>query len=722
MTTERELAAMRDESILDWWRGLSSRARGALAVAGVVGLYLALYKVVPGTSGYLAENAPHEPIVVGAIYGTVNALLAIGLILIYRTNRFVNFSYAAMGSTFGFTAITLHVERGWPYFVVLPLAVAGGVALGAAVEVLVVRRFRDSSRLVATVASVGLAQVLGGIEVLIIGRLLKAPLFQGGFSVPLSFSLDIGNKTLIGDEVLIVAVVPFIIAGLAWFLLRTDAGVAVRAAAENADRALLLGIPIRRLSTIVWAIAGGLATLTFMLKAPFAGAAPSAGQGITVLLPALAAAVVARMESLPLAFGAGLGLGIMESLVRWNSTGDPTFDKVVFLAVILVALLAQRAKLSRAMLGDGGWSFAAVVKPTPEVLRDLPEVKWVRRGLLLATAVALVWVPAGWGGASQYAGVLAMATAMTAVSLVILTGWGGHISLGQFAFVGIGAVVVGKLVEARVDLFLALVAGGVAGALVALVVGLPALRIKGLFLAVTTLAFAVALDTWFLNPTERASLMPALEGKPILWNRWDLSDNYALYVVSLAFLGLSVLVARGIRGARPGRAIIATRDNERAADAAAVPTTSVKLSAFLVSGAIAGVAGGFYMLAIGQIGQNQFEPRLSLDLFTTSVIGGLGSLTGAIAGVLSFKLLEQWQALDEFRLFVTGAGLLVVLFFLPGGIGQLLFDARDRYLRWVANRRGILVPSLVADKLDTGEGAGSEARPDDVGLLTGAMA
>ena len=152
---------------------------------------------------------------------------------------------------------------------------------------------------------------------------------------------------------------PFIIAGLAWFLLRTDAGVAVRAAAENADRALLLGIPIRRLSTIVWAIAGGLATLTFMLKAPFAGAAPSAGQGITVLLPALAAAVVARMESLPIAFGAGIGLGIMESVVRWNSGGGtrPSTRSSSSSSSSSPCSL-QRGKLSRAMLGDQGWSFA----------------------------------------------------------------------------------------------------------------------------------------------------------------------------------------------------------------------------------------------------------------------------------------------------------------------------------------------------------------------------
>lgn len=714
------------ESVRDRWGALPRGLRVALGIGVPTLVYLLLYKVVPFTKDYVGEHAPHEPIVVGMIYGTVNALLAIGLILVYRTNRFINFSYAAMGSLFGFLAITLHIEYGWPYFLVLPLAVACGIALGAGIEVSVIRRFKDSSRLVATVASIGLAQLLGGVEVVLIGRVLKKPLFQSGFTVPISFSLDIGNKTLIGDEILIVAMVPFIIAGIAYFLLKTDAGVAVRAAAENADRALLLGIPIRRLSTIVWAIAGGLATLTFMLKAPFAGAAPSAGQGIVVLLPALAAAVVARLESLPIAFAAGVGLGIMESLVRWNSDGDPTFDKVVFLVVILVALLAQRGKLSRAMLGDGGGSFSTVIKPTPMVLRKLPEVRYAKYALIAVAIFLLVWVPSLWKVSDQFSAILGIATCMTAVSLVILTGWGGHISLGQFAFVGIGAVVVGNLVGAGLDLFLALLIGGAAGGLAALVVGLPALRIQGLFLAVTTLSFAVALDTWFLNPTERASIMPSGVRAPILWERFDLEGNYALYLLSLAFLGLSILAALGVRSARSGRVVIATRDNNRAADAAAVPTTNVKLSAFLLSGIIAGIAGGLYMIALPSLGQNEFEPGLSLDVFTTSVIGGLGSITGAIVGIITFKFLGQWQALKEYRLFVTGVGLLVVLYALPGGIGQLLFGLRDNYLRRVANRRGILVPSLVADK--RGETPGDAADADDdnhaadeVDLLSGAL-
>ncbi|CAN5627988.1 hypothetical protein BH20ACT2_BH20ACT2_00270 [soil metagenome] len=700
------------------WNELDRRARVAVVVLGPAVLYLLLYLVVPGADSFLRDKAPHEAVVVGIIYGTVNALLAIGLILIYRTNRFINFAYAAMGSLFGFIAITLHVERGVPYFLVLPVAVVAGIALGALLEVGVVRRFKDSSRLIATVASIGLAQLLGGIEFIVINNLLKEPLFQGGFTVPISFSQDIGNKVLIGDEILIVMVVPFIIAGLAWFLLKTDSGVAVRAAAENADRALLLGIPIRRLSTIVWALAGGLATLTFILKAPFAGAAPSAGQGLTVLLPALAAAVVARMESLPIAFGAGIGLGIMESVVRNNSSWTPTFNNFVFLAVILAALLLQRGKLSRAMLGDTGWSFAGVVKPTPVQLRHFPEVRFVKVAIILLAIVVLVAVPSTWGGSSQLLAVFAIATAIAGVSLVVLTGWGGHISLGQFAFLGIGAVVGGNLISNGVDLFLALLAAGAAGGVAALIVGLPALRIKGLFPAVTTLAFAVALDSWFLNPTERASILPDIPRNPILWKRFDLDSNYALYLLALVFLGLAVLAAIGVRKARSGRVVIATRDNERAADASAVPTTNVKLSAFLLSGVIAGIAGVFHIMALGQLGQSSYPPEDSLDLFTTAVIGGLGSLSGAITGVLAFKMLETWQFLAEYRLIVTGVGLLVVLYAFPGGIGQLMFSVRDRYLRWVADRRNIIVPTLVADRREDDTDDHAE---DEVDLLRGAL-
>ncbi len=691
------------------------------AQVGLGGLLLAVVLLVvyraPGTGSYLADKAPFGIVVSGVIIGTVTALLAMGLILIYRTNRFINFAYGSMGSFAGVIAIGLHLEKGVSFWLALPIGVAIGIATGAVVD-FIVRRFKTSSRLILTVASIGIGQVLSVIELLISQHALGFVSLTGGFTIPLNLSIDLGVKTLRGDEILIMMVIPPILAGLAWFLLRTDVGIAVRAAAENSDRALLLGIPIKRLSTIVWMVAGALAALTFVLKAPFSGVVPGAvSTGPVVLLPALAAAVVARMESLPMAFAAGIGLGVMEQVVAWNTSGSPTLQNALFLVVILVALLLQRGKLSRAEeSGASSWSATSVLKPIPEELRKLPEVvatKWVGAVLVV---LAFVLIPATWGPSNQYLAALAIVWAITAVSLVVLTGWGGHISLGQFAIVAVGALVAGNLInDHNTDILIVLVAAGAAGAVVSLLVGLPALRIRGLFLAVTTLALAVAMDKYVINVNNFPSILASDVKTPILFERIDLADRYNLYLFCLVFLGLSILVARGVRKARPGRVIIATRDNQRAADASGIPTTSVKLGAFVLAGTMAGIAGGLDVLLLTAVESGSFPPYDSIQLFATSVIGGLGSVTGAIIGVLLFRYLETVTALGQIRAGLTGGLLLVVLLVLPGGIGQLLYGVRDRWLIWVANRHEILVPSLVADKRD------AKHAENEVGLLQSAL-
>jgi branched-chain amino acid transport system permease protein len=148
-----------------------------------------------------------------------------------------------------------------------------------------------------------------------------------------------------------------------------------------------------------------------------------------------------------------------------------------------------------------------------------------------------------------------------------------------------------------------------------------------------------------------------------------------------------------------------------------VPTTSVKLAAFVLSGSIAGVAGGLHVLLLTSVEQGSYKPYDSIQLFATSVIGGLGSVGGALVGVLVFKYLETITALGDIRPALTGGVLLFVLLVFPGGIGQLLYNLRDRVLIRMANRREILVPSLVADKR-TG---GAKHADNEVGLLQGAL-
>jgi branched-chain amino acid transport system permease protein len=710
------------ERVARWWGTLSTIQKRLIGFGLPIALYLGgLF--IGGSEGWVRDKAPLGIVALGIIYGTVTALGAIGIILVYRANRFINFAHGALGSMVGVLAIGMVIEHGMSYWVMLPVAVAVGAVVGGLVEFLVIRRFQNATRLVVTVASIGLAQLLGGLEFLGSKKIGFVSL-TGGFKAPLDMSFKLDVIRVHGDEILIVAVVPLVIAGLAWFLLKTDAGVAVRGAAENVDRALLLGIPVRRLSTIVWLIAGSLATLTYMLQAPFAGVKPGiAANGPTVLLPLLAAAVVARMESLPLAFGAGVGLGIMEQVVRWNSQGTPSVVYVVYLVVIVGALLVQRGKLSRGQEGAGSsWNSLSIVKPIPSELRHLPEVRVPKAIILSVVTLLFVFWPGMWSPSNQLTAAFAIIWGMIAVSLVTLTGWGGNISLGQFGIAGVSGMVAANLIENNnLDFFLVVLVSGAVGSLVALIVGLPALRIKGLFLAVTTLAFAIALDAYFLNLDTFPQFIQSSVDRGYLLQRFNMEDTYTLYLVCLGFLVLSILASLGVRKARNGRVLIATRDNQRAADSASVPTTRVKLSGFLMAGAIAGVAGCLMAMTLHGLGQGSFNPVDSITVFSTAVIGGLGSITGALIGVLLFKFLETLTVLGDVRPLLNGAGLLFVLYLLPGGLGQLVFSARDAYLRGIAESRQILVPSLVADRRTDGSGEGDHAA-NEVDLLRGALA
>lgn len=693
--------------------GWSATARRAALVGGGAAVVLLLWAI---SSMVWPKSAPVGVVLQGVVFGTVTGLLAIGMVLIYRTNKIINFAYGAMGGVGGVLSVMLFVEGGVNYFVAMAIGLVAALAIGAAVEVLVIRRFVNATRLILTVATIGLAQVLGGIQ-LFIPRWFGSAGLVGGFRTPFTFKFAIEPVTFTGDHIVIIAAVPPIILGMAWFMLRTDVGIAVRAAADNADRALLYGIPIRRLSTIVWTVAGGLAGLTFILKAPFSGSTSTALGGIaTLLLPALAAAVVAGMESLPLAFGAGVGLGILEQIVFWNTGKASTID-VAFLAVILIALLLQREKVSRALEQGSTWSATGVVRPVPEELRGLPEVRIARTILLAAAAFAAIYLPLRTEAGTVNLMAVALVWGIVTVSLVELTGWGGHISLGQFAIVGVGAIAFGNVImRHNIDMFVLLLIAGAAGGLIALLVGVPALRIRGLFLAATTLAFAVALDSYFLNPTNFPDYIPGSVDRPTLWERFDLESEWVMYYVCLGFLLITILAALGIRKARAGRTLLATRDNYRAAAAAGVPTTMAKLSGFVLAGVVAGIAGGLYILVLRGARAGTFQPNMSLEVFSTAVIGGLGSMFGALLGVFTFRFLAE-RLSGELRLLLTGTGLLVVLMVLPGGFGQAVFAVRDRLLRIVADRRGILVPSLVADRRATEE----EQHADQTAMLAEAL-
>jgi branched-chain amino acid transport system permease protein len=185
--------------------------------------------------------------------------------------------------------------------------------------------------------------------------------------------------------------------------------------------------------------------------------------------------------------------------------------------------------------------------------------------------------------------------------------------------------------------------------------------------------------------------------RPKLWGRVPVQEPWQLYLFVLFVFVLVTIGVRNLRNSHAGRALIATRDNDAAAEAVSLNTTFLKLSAFMISGAIAGLAGGLYVLYQGGMNTDSYGADVSILLFSMVVIGGLGSLPGAVIGAAYIRGVQFFLP-PAYALLASGFGILLLLLFLPEGLGGLVYRARDAYLRWVASRHGILVPSLVADK------------------------
>ena len=665
----------------------TSARRGALGAALVVAI-LILSEVFPGAW-------PRGFIVQGFVFGCATGLLALGLVLTYRTTKVINFSYGAMGSFAAEVGVFSFQELGVPWALAIVIAVGVGVATGVAVE-RVMRRFTGAPRLVVTVATIGLLQVFVGLQFIVPyvgGGQLVVPGLTTTFS-RLNFS--IGSSLFYGNDLLAVAVVPFVLGGLSWFLLGTESGTAVRAIAENPERAELLGIPIYRLSRLVWMIVGGVAAGVMVLNAPTNGlpVSPFVGTG-GIFLPALAAAIVAKMDSLPVAFGAGVFLGVLQA-VAFQNIHKAALGTVLFFAVIVAALLLRRWESTRAeTASDSAGSLAGTSRALPAEVARLRELVIGRRAVLALVAVAAVAMPVVLSPSRTHTVSGYLLLGIIVLSLVVLSGWTGTISLGQFAIVGVGAIAGGDVIaKSNGDLLFVLAAGAIAGAACALVLGLPALRVRPLFVAVTSVSFAAAMDQYFLNPTNYPRLIPDSIGRPVLLKRIPLHSERATYYLCLAILVLTIVIVRALRSRRPGRVLIAGRDNPRAAAAMSVPVTRTRLMGMTASGMIAGVAGALYAVLQQGVGYGSFPTQESVVIFSMAVVGGLASISGALCGVAITEALinligtfsDQGQALAPFA---TGALLLGVLLVLPGGVGEGIERGRDRVARWAARRHGV---------------------------------
>jgi ABC-type branched-subunit amino acid transport system ATPase component/ABC-type branched-subunit amino acid transport system permease subunit len=670
--------------------------------ASVVAFYVALQLLWP---------LPFGMVVWGLVMSSLIALLAFGLVLVYRSHRVINFAQADLGAVPAALCVSLVVLQGWSYWVAVPVALLAAVALGSAVEFVVIRRFERAPRLILMVATIGLAQLLAGL-----GQAI--PVFFGAFlppqtlPLPFSFRFEIDPFIFHAGE-LTAVVATLVVAGLLFAFLRyTNLGIALRASASNADRAALLGVNVGQIHNLAWVLATVIATVGMILRAGVLGLPLGSAFGPQILLRALAAAVIGRMENLAVIFAASCAIGVVEVAIIWNEGSAQLIDPVLFV-IVLGALLLQRRNRESPVDDEtlSTWSLAASVRPIPRELARLPEVRWVFRGLRVLFVLALFALPALLDLRYTNLAAAVVIYAIVAVSLVLLTGWAGEISLGQVAFVAIGSAAAGA---ANVHWHLAPVPSfllaGLVGAVASVVIGLPALRIRGLFLSVTTLAFAVATSSFLLNedylPFLPDDIADRIARRPV-WTplgHMAIDTERRYYYVAAVALILVLLAVRGLQRSRVERDIVATRDNERSAQAFRLSPARAKLLAFALSGFFASFAGGLLVLHQQALGQQIFAPIESLRALTMVVVGGLGSVSGAIVGAVFVKSTEWFNVIvpQRFRFLFTfsgsGIGLLLVLWLLPGGFGSVLYSIRDSWLRFVARRRGVVAPAFVTDE------------------------
>jgi ABC-type branched-subunit amino acid transport system ATPase component/ABC-type branched-subunit amino acid transport system permease subunit len=642
---------------------------------------------------------PVYVVVLGILTGLTYGVLAVGIVIVYRTNRIINFAHGQVGAMAAVAFGSIVTKGRVPYLLALPIGLAIGALTSAGVEVAVVRRLRAAPRLMSIIATLGAATVIFGIQILINPTATAGSEFPTPPGLP---SFDVGPLPVSGAYSGMLFFSPPLVLGLAALLRWSRFGRALRAAASNPDAARLAGVYAGRTSTMAWMLAGAFAAFTAILLLPTQVIADASAFGPGLMLRALAAAVVARMTNLPIALGVGVVVGIVENLVLWNYGSDSAVN-VALLVLVLGALLLQPRIAGRGE-EKGSWAAVRAWRPLPEAYARVWMVRNLRRVLGTAVLALAVVVPLVGSYSQSFTFATLFGLAIVGLSLGVITGLAGQLSLGQFAIAAIGGWAYWWAAASWGNPFLAVVAGGIGGALASIVVGLPALRIRGLMLAVTTLAFAFFVQGWLLQ--QSWALGGGVNVNPPVILGWQL-DTKGVYWFALGILVVALWLTHNVRRGGLGRIFVALRDNPEGARAFSIAVTWRTLQAFAIAGFLAGVGGAVYVSALPRISSDTFLPAVSISLVAMAVLGGLQILAGPLIGVLYIFGLPDLvgSRFDSIALAGSTIGWLLLILYVPGGIAQLLEGVRDRVADTLAGRAGIDVRAARADPAARGPDA-----------------
>ena len=591
--------------------------------------------------------------------GAAVALAGQGVVQIYRGSGVLNFAHGAMALGSAQLFVWAWADRNVPLALAIGLAVGAGASMGLLTHLLVMRPLRGASQLVRIIATIGVMQILMQGSQLTFGA---ASRFVDSF-LP-------GGPWRVGDYVipkssLVVLAVALGLTALLWMAMTFSRfGAATRAVADNELVARSLGHSPDVLAALNWSLGGALAGLAGVMLVP-AGLSIAAVLLITV--PAFAAAVLGGFRSYLVTTAGAIAIAMAQSIFTFQAVREGWPASIApatpFLVVVLVLMVRGTALPTR-----------------DEAVARLPRVATTPpRPMAAAAAVVAVLLALSAGGGLSNALITTVTAAIIGLSLVVVTGLSGQISLAQYALAGVGAVAAARTSEQLGWPFIVCLAVGVlAAALGGAIFAVPALRARGPALAVVTIGLGLAVQQGILSdiditggfngatPVER----PTLFGLRV--DAVDHPNRYAALVVG-CFVLLAFVVAN-LRRTRIGRRLLAVRNNERAATALGISVPVAKLYAFTLAAAIAGIGGVLMAFRFDAVQYGQFSFFRSLEILSFVLIGGIGFVLGPFVGAagvpngLLAYLADDVGDLERWLLLGAGALLIVTLIKVPDGV------------------------------------------------------
>jgi len=614
-------------------------------------------------------------ILAGIGTGCIYSLAGMGIVLTYKATGIFNFAHGAIAMFVAYILWQMNSEWHISLAIAAPVTLLiVGPGIGLILERVIFRPLQrrgasTSEKLVATL----------GVFLFLVGLALK--IWTGterhGPQLVSNKPIHITQNLIIGADRLAVVIMVAVISALLYVLFHwTHLGTKIRAVVDRRELSELAAINSNRIAALSWAMGAALAGLTGVLLAPD-GLDPVR---LTLLvIETFSIAVVARLVSIPVAVAAGvLLLGVLQSLLtQFNPTVSPIFHfhwphwftetiaslKPNLSVVILFAALLIYRKLDE--VGEGGSGVSRFISRS---IGGGGKRRVETRVAVGVVGLVLVLLPFMLNDINIAYGQEMLALMVVFVSIVVITGFSGHITLGQAAFAGMGSFVSVRVSnELGIPVIFSMVIGGLVAVLVGLIAGFPALKRKGLFLGLTTLAIGVlAYSLVFVSNIFAKGSAGLTVHRPSIFGM-SLNGDKAFYWFELACVALAMLAANNLRKGRLGRILAAMRDSETAAKSIGIDLRAYKLFIFGASAFIAGIGGALIsQQAHAFAPTSQFEPiSSSLLWFVALIVAGVGSLGGAVVGSAGLVLLAFFGLSDVAPAFIALGALLIG--YLPGG-------------------------------------------------------